>query len=230
MMRIELKNICKSYGSLPVLRSLSATLTGHTVLWGPSGCGKTTLARILWGLETPDAGQVIFSGLESAEQPQNPGERRQTATARADQKNWKTCPRLAAVFQEDRLCGQLTAVENAALVCPRGSEKAIRAAFARLGMEGEALATPAALLSGGQRRRAVLVRAALCDAPGAVLDEPFRGLDEPTRAAAITFIQEAFAGKFLLLATHDAAEAAAFGSARLTLPLLAGGSPANERG
>lgn len=230
MICIELQNISKRYGSLPVLRDISATLTGHTVLWGPSGCGKTTLARILWGLETPDSGQLLFSGLDPPEELSKPGERRQTAAARADQKNWKTCPRLAAVFQEDRLCGQLTAVENAALVCPHGSEKAIRAAFARLGMEGEALATPAALLSGGQRRRAALVRAALCDAPGAVLDEPFRGLDEPTRAAAITFVREEFAGKFLLLATHDAAEAAAFGPARLTLPLLAGGSPANERG
>lgn len=229
-MTVTLKNLSKSYGALPVLQNVSAILSGHTVLWGPSGCGKTTLARILWGLETPDAGQVIFSGLEPPEELSKPGERRQTATARADGKSRKTCPRLAAVFQEDRLCGQLTAVENAALVCPRGSEAAIRAAFARLGMEGEALATPAALLSGGQRRRAALVRAAMADAPGAVLDEPFRGLDEPTRAAAITFIQEAFAGKFLLLATHDAAEAAAFGPARLTLPLLAGGSPANERG
>lgn len=230
MICIELQNISKRYGSLPVLRDISATLTGHTVLWGPSGCGKTTLARILWGLETPDSGQLLFSGLEPPEELSKPGERRQTAAARADGKSRKTRPRLAAVFQEDRLCGQLTAVENAALVCPRGSEAAIRAAFARLGMEGKALATPAALLSGGQRRRAALVRAALCDAPGAVLDEPFRGLDEPTRAAAITFIQEEFAGKFLLLATHDAAEAAAFGPARLTLPLLAGGSPANERG
>lgn len=219
MMQIRLQNLCKSYGSLPVLRGINATLTGCTVLWGPSGCGKTTLARILWGLERPDAGQVVFSGLESAEQPQNPGQIRL---------NRKNRPRLAAVFQEDRLCGQLSAVENAALVCPRGGEAAILDAFARLGMSGEALATPAALLSGGQRRRVALVRAAMADAPGAVLDEPFRGLDEAARAAAMAYAKEAFAGKFLLLATHDAAEAEAFGPARLTLPLppgRGGGTP-----
>lgn len=227
-MTVTLTGICKSYGSLPVLRAVSAALTGHTVLWGPSGCGKTTLARILWGLETPDAGQLEFSWT---------GERgealrlTQPAAARPGKRGFPypgqhpACsarPRLVGVFQENLLCGQLTAVDNVLLVCPRGaSEETVRAAFARLGMTGEALAAPAALLSGGQRRRTALVRAALAGAQGAVLDEPFRGLDAETRAAAMEYVKEAFAGRFLLIATHDETEAAFFGPARLALPLLA---------
>ena len=225
-MTIVLTGLCKSYGSLPVLKDLSATLSGHTVLWGPSGCGKTTLARILWGLEVPDAGHVTFCWTgpqgealyltESAPAAGSPPYPVRRAAHGAH-------PRLVGVFQEDLLCGQLTAIGNVALVCPRGTkEETIRAAFARLGMSGEALATPAALLSGGQRRRTALVRAALAEAGGAVLDEPFRGLDAGARAAAMEYIKEAFAGRFLLLATHDETEAEFFGPQRLSLPLLAG--------
>lgn len=266
-MTVTLKNLSKSYGALPVLQNVSAILSGHTVLWGPSGCGKTTLARILWGLETPSAGEVLFADdgarlageSGQAKTPAEPAKETKANRAPAEQAGpceqpagqagpaqvparqagrlGRFAPRfacrhglwLAAVFQDERLCGQLTAIENAALVCPAGTQqKTIAAEFFKLGMSGAALTTPAALLSGGQRRRVALVRAALAGASGAVLDEPFRGLDETARAAAMAYIKEAFAGKFLLIATHDAAEAEFFGPKRLTLPLLAG-KPADER-
>lgn len=213
-MTVTLKNLCKSYGPVPVLAGVTAQLAGHTVLWGPSGCGKTTLARILWGLEAPDAGEVVFG-----DGPAEPGPG--AARVRRPFARRPGGPWLAAVFQDDRLCGQLTAVQNAALGCPAGTpQEKILAAFEALGMAGAALTTPAALLSGGQRRRTALVRAALSGAPGAVLDEPFRGLDAAARADAMAYVRQAFAGRFLLIATHDEAEAAFFGPQRLTLPLL----------
>lgn len=213
-MTVTLKNLCKSYGPVPVLAGVTAQLAGHTVLWGPSGCGKTTLARILWGLEAPDAGEAVFG-----DGPAEPGPG--AARVRRPFARRPGGPWLAAVFQDDRLCGQLTAVQNAALGCPAGTpQEKILAAFEALGMAGAALATPAALLSGGQRRRTALVRAALSGAPGAVLDEPFRGLDAAARADAMAYVRQAFAGRFLLIATHDEAEAAFFGPQRLTLPLL----------
>ena len=69
-----------------LFENLSLTVDGPAVLWAPSGWGKTTLLRILMGLETPDAGRITSVG------------------------------RVSAVFQEDRLCPQLTAEENVALV------------------------------------------------------------------------------------------------------------------
>ena len=86
---MEIKNLCKAYGDLPVLENVSFTAgVGVTALSGPSGVGKTTLLRILMGLETPDRGTI--SGLEGL--------------------------RLSAVFQEDRLCVNLNPVFNLRLV------------------------------------------------------------------------------------------------------------------
>ena len=102
--------------------------------------------------------------------------------------------RAAAVFQEDRLCPQLTALQNVTLVLP-GSEKQykeqIGADFQQLGMDAAALALPAARLSGGQKRRTAL------------LDEPFPGMDPDTLAAAAVLLRTRCGTEPVLLATHD---------------------------
>lgn len=180
-MYAELTGVTKRYGGETVLDKVNRRLEGVTVLMGPSGRGKTTLARLLLGLEKPDEGRVTVSG------------------------------RLAAVFQEDRLCPQLSAVANVALVLPGRGEEAARRALEELGLSGEDLTKPAALLSGGQQRRAALARAMLAPAEGVVLDEPFKGLDEATAALAMDWTKRQAAGRWLLLITHDPEQAACFG-------------------
>ena len=89
---LTIDHLEKQFGSTVLFRDLTFTVDGPAVLWAPSGWGKTTLLRILMGLDTPTAGRVRGVG------------------------------RAAAVFQEDRLCPQLTALQNVTLVLP-GSEK-----------------------------------------------------------------------------------------------------------
>lgn len=181
-MKATLEGVGKAYNGVPVLRAVSAELTGHTVLMGPSGRGKTTLARLLLGLETPDCGKVTVDG------------------------------RLAAVFQEDRLCGQLSAEENVALVLKRGADKqTVRAALEQLGLPGSEQKKPVRQLSGGQKRRVALARALLAPADGLVLDEPFKGLDETALQIAMAWTREKAQGRWLLLITHDPVQAAYFG-------------------
>lgn len=181
-MEVTLQNVYKRYGAAKVLQGVSARLSGCTVLMGPSGCGKTTLSRLILGLEKPDNGHI-----------QAPG-------------------KLVAVFQEDRLCPQLSAVENVALVCGRAVEAAgVVRALKALGLEGESLQKPAAELSGGQKRRVALARALLAPADGVVLDEPFKGLDEAACLRAMEWTKRAAGGRWLLLITHDEAQARYFG-------------------
>ena len=148
-MTLQIEGLTKRFGAHTLFRGLELRVEGPAVLWAPSGWGKTTLLRILMGLERPDAGSVTGVG------------------------------RVAAVFQEDRLCPQLTAVENVLLVLPDGRARrgGVEADFARLGMTGDALTLPAARLSGGQKRRAALLRAVWAKADTRLFDEPFTGLD-----------------------------------------------------
>ena len=173
---LTVEHLTKQFGEKTLFRGLCLTVEGPAVLWAPSGWGKTTLLRILMGLDTPTAGRVQGVG------------------------------RAAAVFQEDRLCPQLTAVQNVALVLP-GSEKQykaqIEADFQQLGMDMAALALPAARLSGGQKRRTALLRALWAPSDTLLLDEPFTGMDPGTLSAAAALLRRRCTEKPVLLATHD---------------------------
>lgn len=173
---LTIEHLTKQFGEKTLFRDLCLTVDGPAVLWAPSGWGKTTLLRILMGLDTPTAGRVRGVG------------------------------RAAAVFQEDRLCPQLTALQNVTLVLP-GSEKQykeqIRADFQQLGMDTAALALPAARLSGGQKRRTALLRALWAPSDTLLLDEPFTGMDPDTLAAAAALLRTRCGTEPVLLATHD---------------------------
>ena len=173
---LTIDHLEKCFGSTVLFRDLTFTVDGPAVLWAPSGWGKTTLLRILMGLDTSTAGRVRGVG------------------------------RAAAVFQEDRLCPQLTALQNVTLVLP-GSEKQykeqIGADFQQLGMNAAALALPAARLSGGQKRRTALLRALWAPSDTLLLDEPFTGMDPDTLAAAAALLRTRCGTEPVLLATHD---------------------------
>ena len=125
-----------------------------------------------------------------------------------------TLLRVSAVFQEDRLCPQLNAVQNVALVLP-GLEtqykEQIETCFQQLGLEQEALVLPARKLSGGQKRRVALLRALLAPSDTLLLDEPFTGMDPETLQKAAALLRERGGGKNVLLATHDRDAIAALG-------------------
>ncbi|MFN6092144.1 MAG: ATP-binding cassette domain-containing protein, partial [Bacteroidota bacterium] len=59
---IEVKNIFKSYGDLPVLKGVNMSVNkGEVVsIVGASGAGKSTLMHIIGTLDQADEGQVII--------------------------------------------------------------------------------------------------------------------------------------------------------------------------
>ncbi|MEF9921263.1 MAG: ATP-binding cassette domain-containing protein, partial [Erysipelotrichaceae bacterium] len=68
---IEIKEICKSYGSNTILNNLSLNIKKNEflTLLGPSGCGKTTTLKIIAGFETADSGTVICNKIDITDLP-----------------------------------------------------------------------------------------------------------------------------------------------------------------
>ena len=62
---IKVKNLCKSFGKLEVLKNISQSIfEGEVVsIIGPSGSGKSTFLRCLNLLEKPTSGNVFFEGV-----------------------------------------------------------------------------------------------------------------------------------------------------------------------
>ena len=111
-----------------------------------------------------------------------------------------SCPRCSMVFQENRLCGEYSALQNVTLVTEDG-KRAKEALTFLLGREN--IYEACDRLSGGMKRRVALVRAMEADAEVVLLDEPFTGMDAETRRLAETYIRDRQCGRTLIIATHS---------------------------
>ncbi|WRS28320.1 ATP-binding cassette domain-containing protein [Oscillospiraceae bacterium MB08-C2-2] len=192
-MAIELCGISKAYESTQVLQNVSLRFeTGKSYcIMGPSGYGKTTLLHVLMGLVKADAGEI--TGLEGY--------------------------RLAPVFQENRLCENLSAGANLRMVRPgKATAPELDAALESLGLPG-ALHQPVREMSGGMKRRVAIARALVSGGNLLVMDEPFKGLDHETKELVMSHVREQAMGKTMIWVTHDEREAAFMGSEMIHFPL-----------
>lgn len=175
-MDITVSKINKSFDGRPVLTDFSAQFPAGEIscIMGRSGCGKTTLLNIILGLLRPDSGEV------------------------------KGVPKkMSCIFQEDRLCGDFSAVANVRIACPQKTDKAeIEAQLSSIGL-GDSLYRPVRDLSGGMKRRVAIVRAMMAESELVIMDEPFKGLDEATKLLAVHFVKNGIRGKTAIMVTHE---------------------------
>ena len=200
-MAILVRHLRKTFGDHTALDDVSLDFgSGELVaLIGPSGCGKTTLLRVIAGLETADAGEVVLHGRNVS-----------ALDARARQ--------VGFVFQHYALFRHMTVFDNVAFglrVKPRGerpSEAAIREKvrelLTRVQLDTLAHRYPAEL-SGGQRQRIALARALAVDPKVLLLDEPFGALDAKVRKELRAWLRRLHDELAIstLFVTHDQEEA-----------------------
>jgi len=165
-LKLEVRGVSKSFGSLEVLRNISIDVADHEFLAivGPSGCGKTTLLRTIAGIETPDAGAIRVDGKPVTK----PG---------ADR---------GFVFQQDCLFPWRTVWQNTIFgleingrVSPETTART-RELLQLVGLNGFENYYPTQL-SGGMRQRVNLARALAINPEVLIMDEPFSALDAQTR-------------------------------------------------
>jgi sulfate/thiosulfate transport system ATP-binding protein len=169
-MAIEVRKVGKRFGDFVALDDVSITVGDGalTALLGPSGSGKSTLLRIIAGLETPDAGEVVIGGEDVT----------QTAARTRG---------VGFVFQHYAPFKHMTVHDNVAFglsVRKRPKQEIgerVRELLGLVRLEGLAERYPSQL-SGGQLQRMALARALAVQPQVLLLDEPFGALDAQVRA------------------------------------------------
>jgi multiple sugar transport system ATP-binding protein len=198
---VETKGLRKDFGGIHAVDGVDlATAEGEfLVLLGPSGCGKTTLLRMIAGLETPTAGDILIGGRVVTDLP---------ARAR----------KIAMVFQSYALYPHLTVWKNIAFpLGAQGMPKAeipgkVRWAASLFGIEALLERKPRQL-SGGERQRVALARALVREPSVFLLDEPLSNLDAKLRTAARDELKQ-FQRRIrttTMYVTHDQVEAMGLG-------------------
>lgn len=189
MVKIELINITKAFGDTVIFKDYSQAFTQGrvTAIMAPSGRGKTTLLNILMGVISPDKGKIL--GIKG---------------------------RKSVVFQEDRLCMNLSVYANIKMVNHRVSKEDVKKEMKMVGLS-ESPDKPIRELSGGMRRRVAILRALLCEYEILFLDEPFQGLDVDTKDIVIKYMKNHIKDKTVIMVTHDVYEAKMMGADIITL-------------
>jgi polar amino acid transport system ATP-binding protein len=194
---IALNNIHKSFGSLEVLKGITASVEKSEVVCiiGPSGSGKSTILRCINGLESYDSGDILVGGARVE---------RNAASIVAIR------TQLSMVFQRFNLFPHRTAIENVVegpiYVKNESRAEALergRTLLAQVGLADKADAYPAQL-SGGQQQRVAIARA-LAMRPKAILfDEPTSALD-PELVGDVLGVMRKLAddGMTMVVVTHE---------------------------
>lgn len=196
-MYVEMKDICKQYGSFKASDHVSFGIEkGKLVaLLGPSGSGKTTLLRMIAGLEMPNSGDIYIDGKRVNDVP---------ASKRG----------IGFVFQNYALFRYMTVYDNVAfgLELQKVPKKEIKKRVTELleitGLSGMEKRYPNQL-SGGQRQRVAFARALAPRPQVLLLDEPFAAIDAKVRSELRLWLRSVVTklGITSIFVTHDQDEA-----------------------
>lgn len=201
-MILKVENICKSFGSLEVLKGIDLEVSKGDVvaILGPSGSGKTTLLRCIAFLERAENGTITFDA-------------HTYSAAKATKKEVRSFRmKTGFVFQSFNLFANMTAIENVmeGLITARKMKKEEARQIAiqtltKVGMLDWANSYPSQL-SGGQQQRVAIARAIATKPQVIFFDEPTSALDPELTGEVLSVMRTlAQEGMTMLIVTHEMA-------------------------
>lgn len=181
---LSARGLRKFFGDTPAAADVTFDVhAGRTLgIVGESGSGKTTVARLLMGIETPDAGTVTLVG-----EPWNPAPEASRRARRSRVQLVHQNPRGA--FDPRWSIGRSLYEALAAGGMPRAERSArARELMTLVELDPALLRRRARQLSGGQRQRAAIARALAVNPDVLVLDEPVSALDVSVQAKILALL------------------------------------------
>lgn len=198
---IQIKNLCKSYGSNVVLNGFNLELYEgeNLIVMGKSGSGKSVMIKCLIGLETPDSGSIIVMDKEIKTLKQEELDELRTE--------------IGFLFQGSALYDSMSVRENLEFPLRRHKKKfgiikdttsLVTQALENVGLVHAINLMPSEL-SGGMKRRIALARTLILQPKIILYDEPTTGLD-PITAKEILLLMMSIQKKYntsAIIITHD---------------------------
>ena len=208
MAMLEVKNLCKRFGDLEVLKDISFNVEQGNVIAviGPSGSGKSTLLRCINQLERADGGTVKVCGMDMLEQKDG---KAVYASAKTLQ---QIRLKIGLVFQNFNLFPHFTVLRNITEAPVHvlnqnraDAEKTAMQLLEKMGLGTKAKAYPCEL-SGGQQQRVSIARALALKPEILFFDEPTSALDPELTGEILKVIKSlAKEGMTMVIVTHEMA-------------------------
>ena len=194
---IKVENLHKSFGELEVLKGVSEHIKKGEVVSviGASGSGKSTFLRCLNMLEEPQAGSIVFEGVDITQEKVNIDVHRQ---------------KMGMIFQHFNVFPHMTVIENITmapmLIKKKSKAEAEDQAMKLLEMVGLADKRDEypRRLSGGQKQRLAIVRALAMEPDVMLFDEPTSALDPEMVGEVLQVIKKLVkSGMTAVIVTHE---------------------------
>ena len=194
---IQVKELCKSFDGVDVLKNITTTIKKGEVVFvvGPSGSGKSTFLRCMNLLEEPTGGHIFFEGTDITDKNTDINLLRR---------------KMGMVFQHFNLFPHLTVKKNITLApvtlglqtAEEAEQNAMRL-LKRIGLEEKADSYPNQL-SGGQKQRIAIIRALAMNPDVMLFDEPTSALDPEMVGEVLELMKElAKEGMTMVCVTHE---------------------------